>query len=482
MVKKLFLGVAILILGLLAIIAYNIRSLESKQISVIAHRPEIEINEAAKRLSAAIQIETISYEDPQWFDTASFVAFHRLLKEAFPLVNERMKVDTISNFSLLFHWKGTNPDLKPAILLAHMDVVPVDTINESWDFPPFSGLIADGYINGRGALDDKLSLMGMLEAAEMLLEEGFAPERDWYFAFGHDEELYGKQGAVQIAKVLKDRGVNADFILDEGLVVTNGMVPGVEKAVALIGISEKGSATVRIKVAIAGGHSSMPEKENSLTVLAKAITAIQSSPFEAQITPPVEYFLSFVGPETNLIQKMAFSNRWLFESMILSTYQKTGAGSALVQSTIAPTLFHSGMKDNVIPAYAEAAVNLRLLPGLKLEEVIAHFNKVISDDRVSLTIDERSSEASPVASIETDGFKKIHQSIAEVFPEAIVSPSLVLATTDSRHYTSISENIYKFLPVSIASEDLSGIHGKNERLSLENYASCISFYYQLMKK
>lgn len=482
MVKKLFLVVAVLLVGILAFIAYNVQTLESKQIKAVPDRPSLNLDDAANRLSKAIQIQTVSHEDPALFDSASFMAFHTLLKESFPQITKAMDVDTINNFSLLFHWNGTNSDLKPAILLAHMDVVPVDTINESWDFPPFSGLIADGYINGRGALDDKLSLMGMLEAAEMLLEEGFAPERDWYFAFGHDEELYGKQGAMQIAELLKNRGVNADFILDEGLVVTNGMVPGVEKPVALIGISEKGRATVRLKVAIPGGHSSMPEKENSLTVLTKAITAIQSSPFEAQISPPVEYFLSFVGPETNLIQKMAFSNRWLFESMVLSTYQKTGAGSALVQSTIAPTLFHSGIKDNVIPAFAEAAVNLRLLPGLKLDEVIAYFSRVISDDRVILSIDEISSEASPVASIETDGFKKIHQSIAEVFPEAIVSPSLVLATTDSRHYTSISENIYKFLPVSIASEDLSGIHGKNERLSLENYASCISFYYQLMKK
>ncbi|MCF8295859.1 MAG: M20 family peptidase [Bacteroidales bacterium] len=482
MAKKVLRVFGVVVLIVLGVVFWNMSRLSSKQLEVAAARPQFPIQELAERLSRAIQIQTVSFEDSALIDTAAFLAFHEHIRQSFPLVMQHLHLEVINSYSLLFHWQGKDASLNPAILLAHMDVVPVDTINETWDFPPFAGLIRDGFICGRGSLDDKLSVMGMLEAVELLLSEGFQPQHDWYFAFGHDEELTGRQGAVQLKSYLQQKGVKASFILDEGLVVTNGMVPGITAPVALIGISEKGYLTLKLEVSLPGGHSSMPEPENALTVLAKAITAIQAKPFRPEISEPVESFISYVGPEAPFVLKLAFANRWLFESMILSTYQKSAAGSALVQSTIAPTILKAGVKENVIPSYATAAVNLRLLPGLSIEEVLNHFTEVIADERVKIIVIGAPKEASPVASVETEAFAAIHTSIREVFPDAKVAPSLVLATTDSRHYTELSDNIYKFLPVSIDSEDISGIHGKNEKISLENYASCISFYYQLMKK
>lgn len=482
MTKKIFRGFLLLVLAVIAIILVNVFMLSSKQLDIPAAAPQIAVDSAAVHLSKAIQIQTVSYGDASKIDTMAFLELHELIRSSFPAVMENLSMEIVNKYSLLFHWKSENPSAEPIILLGHMDVVPVDTLHEHWDFPPFAGIIDNQYIYGRGALDDKLSVFGILEAAEQLLKDGYRPKQDIYFAFGHDEELTGEQGAVQLKNTLLERGIKAAFILDEGLVVTNGMVPGVQKPVALIGISEKGYLTIKLEVTMEGGHSSMPEKENALTVLAKAITALQQNQFKPQITPPVEHFIEFIRPETSFILKMAFANRWLFENMILSTYQKSAAGAALVQSTISPTIFDAGFKENVIPAYATAAVNLRLLPGLKIQDVLDYFKEVINDERVTISVSGLPKEASPVASVEEPAFQSIHQSIREVFPEALVAPSMVLATTDSRHYTELSSSIYKFLPVSIDGTAIKSIHGKNEKISIDNYSSCISFYYQLMKK
>jgi len=482
MAKKILRGFLLLVLVVVAVVMIKVFLLSSKQIETPEGRPEIALDSAAVHLSKAIQIQTVSYEDVSKVDTLAFLQLHELIRSSFPTVMENLSMEVVNKYSLLFHWKAENPVAEPIVFLGHMDVVPVDTLHDSWDFPPFAGIIDSQFIYGRGALDDKLSVFGILEAAEQLLKDGYHPKQDIYFAFGHDEELTGEQGAVQLKNTLLQRGIKAAFILDEGLVVTNGMVPGVKKPVALIGISEKGYLTLKLEVQMEGGHSSMPDKENAVSVLAKAINALQEHPFKAQITPPVDHFIDFIGPEASFVLKMAFANRWLFENMILSTYQKTGAGAALVQSTISPTIFNAGFKENVVPAYASAAVNLRLLPGLKIQEVMDYFQEVIDDERVEISVSGSPKEASPVASIDHPAFQSIHQSIREIFPDALVAPSLVLATTDSRHYTELCSSIYKFLPVAIDGTDIKSIHGKNEKISLDNYSACISFYYQLMKK
>lgn len=479
MLKKIFLVILSFVIILAATILVRTLSLNSKQL-VIAPVEKVTIpDEVALRLSEAIQIRTISYEDSQNSHEAAFDSLHAFLSEEYPLVDSLLTKETINRFGLLYFWQGTDPDLKPAILCAHQDVVPVEA--DKWDFPPFSGIIQDGFIHGRGSLDDKLSVLGILEATEILLREGFTPERSWYFAFGFDEELMGQEGAVKIVEHLKDKGVEAEFVLDEGLVVTEDMVPGIEKPVALIGVSEKGYLTVELSVEAEGGHSSMPAKDNAITILSKAISKIQGNPFKPEISPPVELFLDHIGPEAAFALKMASANRWIFESVVIGSYQATPAGSALVTTTISPTIFKAGIKENIIPTEARAIINLRLLPGMSFENVLAHFKKSVNDERVNMKITGFPKEASPVASLENPGYLTIEKTIRQVFPEAIVAPSLVLATTDSRYYSPISANIYKFLPVQLFKKDIDGIHGVNEKLSVEGYKDCIRFYYWLLK-
>ncbi|MCF8370958.1 MAG: M20 family peptidase [Bacteroidales bacterium] len=479
MLKKILRIIFSLLLIIIAIILVRTFSLDSKQLNISPVEKIAISDEVANRLSKAIQIKTISYEDSINPQVSAFDSLHNFLVNEFPLVDSILEKEVINRFSLLYFWKGKNPDLKPAILCAHQDVVPVE--EEKWDFPPFDGIIKDGIVHGRGSLDDKLSVLGILEATEILLQEGFSPERSWYFAFGHDEELMGQEGAMQIVEYLSGKGIEAEFILDEGLVVTEGMVPGIEKPVALIGITEKGYLTVELGVEAEGGHSSMPGKENAITILSKAISRIHENAFKPQISPPVELFLDYIGPEAPFTLKMASANRWLLEPVVIGSYQATAAGNALVTTTSATTIFKSGIKENVIPTEARAVINLRLLPGVTFDAVLAHFKKSVDDERVKIEIIGFPKEASPVASLDNTGYLAIEKTIRQVFPDAIVAPSLVLATTDSRHYTPLSANIYKFLPVQLFKKDIDGIHGINEKLSVEGYKDCIRFYYRLLK-
>ncbi len=477
--KRILLIISGIIVLLAAVVLFRTFTFESKQTDVVPYTKMAIDDLAARRLSEAIQIKTISYDDSVKQSYVEILKLHDFLTKEFPFVDSLIEKEIINQYSLLYHWKGTNPNLQPAMILAHLDVVPVEA--GKWDFPPFAGLIKDGYIHGRGSLDDKLSVLGILEAAEKLLLEGFFPERSWYFAFGHDEEISGRQGAFKIVDYLEARGIHAGFILDEGLVVTEGMVPGIDDPVALIGISEKGYMTIELSVEEAGGHSSMPAPENAITILSNAIDNLTESPFEAEISEPVGLFLEHIGPEASFTLRMASANRWLFEQLVIGTYKASPAGNALVSTTIAPTIFKSGIKENYIPTEARAIVNLRLLPGITFDDIIAHFNKVIDDNRVNIKTTGYPKQASPVASLQNNGYQTIEKTIRQIFPDAIVAPSLVLATTDSRHYTSISENIYKFLPVQLTSKDIDGIHGVNEKLSIEGYKNCIRFYYQLIK-
>jgi len=386
----------------------------------------------------------------------------------------------ISEFSLLYTWKGKNSALKPVILMAHMDVVPAGE-SDSWQKKPFSGENDGTYIWGRGTLDDKSSMISILEAVEKLISENYQPDRTIYFAFGHDEELGGLRGAQVIASKLKERGVTAEFILDEGMLITLGIVPMINKPVALIGTSEKGYLSVKLSVEMSGGHSSTPEKESAIIVLSKSINKMLDKQMKARISGPVKDFVRYIGPEMPFYAKAIFANSWLFKNLILKIYTGTSTGNALVRTTTSPTIIHAGIKDNVIPTKAEAVVNFRILPGETSADVLQHLTRVISDQRVKITSLEGFIEPSPTSPVDVAGFKTISATIRQVFQETIVSPTLMLSSSDSRNFSAISNNIFRFIPQVVASEDIARIHGLNERIKISDFMRSIGFYYQLIK-
>jgi carboxypeptidase PM20D1 len=325
-------------------------------------------------------------------------------------------------------------------------------------------------------------MISILEAVEKLISEGFKPDRTVYLAFGHDEEIDGFNGAKTTAASLKDRGVEAEFVLDEGMAITSGMVPMIKKNVAMIGTSEKGYLSVKLTAEMRGGHSSSPEKESAITVMNSAITNLVNNQMKAKITGPLNGFMSSIGPEMPFYARAVFANKWIFKRMLINIYKGSSAGNALVRTTTSATMFHAGIKDNIIPEKAEAVVNFRILPGETSNDVLAHISKVINDKRVIISpLDEGRSEPSPVSPAGAAGFRYISQAIQQVFPGTIVAPTMALVPSDSRHFTQLSKNIYRFAPIFVDSEVMSRIHGPNERISIADFKRGIGFYYRLLQ-
>jgi carboxypeptidase PM20D1 len=438
------------------------------------------LNQSVINLSESIKFKTVSYTNQDNIDLLEFEKLHTFLEKAYPLIHKKLKREKI-NQSLLYKWEGKNRELKPIILMAHMDVVPIEKETQSsWLEEPFSGNIKNGYIWGRGSIDDKASVISILEACEKLLKENFIPERTIYFAFGHDEEIGGENGAKKISKLLEKNNIEAEFILDEGLSVTDKIIPKLEKKAALIGITEKGYASVELSIDIDGGHASMPDKENSITILSKAINKLNDNKPKSKITPTVKKFFENIGSEMPFPEKIIFSNLWLFEPLVINIFENTRTGNATLRTTTAITMFNSGVKDNVIPTQAKAVINFRILTGESSKELLKYVKDTINDNRIKVSFLSQINEPSEVSSTDSIGYKVIESTIKEVFDNTIVAPSMVLAGTDSKHYNKVSKDIYRFQPITLNNEDIGKIHGINERISIEYYLKSIDFYYKLM--
>ncbi|UKJ05999.1 M20 family peptidase [Solitalea lacus] len=476
MIKRFLLFLLITIGVLVGIIAFKTLTFKSKQPEVEVINP-IEVGQkAVVNFQTAIKLKTISYDDTSKIDTTQFTANLKFMETAYPNVNKFLQKEVVNKYSLLYTWQGKNPKLKPIILMGHMDVVPVEEESKQyWKADPFGGEIKQDTIWGRGCVDDKITVITIMEAVERLTAEGFQPEQTIYLAFGHDEEISGKQGAAEIASLLKSRGVKAEFVMDEGGLIIDGILPG--KPIALIGTAEKGYLTIDLDVNSPGGHSSAPGKETAIDIISSTIEKIRNNPFKGTFTTPTLELTEYLGPEMSPFLKVIFANRWLTKPLIQREYEKTDRGYAQFHTTIAPTILKSGFKDNVIPSVATAAINFRILPGETPETVIEQVRKVVNDARVKITPREVSkANPSKISSTTAKGFIAIAKTNRQLHPDMPVSPFLLIALTDSRHYADITENIYRYAP-----SKLIGYHDINERIAVTDYKSAIAFYYQLIK-
>ncbi len=380
--KKLGLTLLAFILLFVGFLLVKTFTFTSRQLQVDLVEKIIIPDSAIERLQKALRIKTISFQTEEDFDSTQFQVFNQFLENQYPSIDSLLDHKVFNEYSHLYKWQGSKGQLKPIVLIGHIDVVPIAS-PEKWSVDPFSAEIKDGKIWGRGTIDDKFSVIGILEAVEMLLKSNFQPERTIYLSFGHDEELGGEKGAVLIAHYLKNQGVEAEFVLDEGYAITQKLIPGMTPDVAMIGIAEKGSATIEFTVDMEGGHSSQPAKETAIDVLANAISKLKANPLEATLSVPMQGFMDQLGPEMGFINKMAFANRSIFKGMIINTYENaSGAGNALVRTTTSPTIFEGGIKENVIPTYARAVVNFRIIPGQTANDIMEHAKTVMADERV----------------------------------------------------------------------------------------------------
>jgi carboxypeptidase PM20D1 len=447
--------------------------------------PPIALDEAGAvdRMAGALRIPTVSYGEPEKNDPAQLDAFAGYLRRSFPRAHAALTREQVGK-SLLFTWTGQDPVAAPLLLLAHMDVVPIEPGTEQkWTHPPFGGVVADGAIWGRGARDDKSSVVALLESAEWLLAQGFRPTRTVYLAFGHDEEIGGVDGAQKIAALLRARGVTNADLLDEGsAVLTGGIVPGVRRPVAAIMTAEKGYFTVKMTTRAEGGHSSRPPPVTAVSRLARAVARVQQNPLPTRLVSPVTDMFDRLAPEMPLANRLVLANRWLFSPLIRRQLAANQTSNTLVRTTTATTVFQAGIKDNVLPSEAMALVNFRLLPGDTMAGVLTHLRQVIADDGVELAeYGGFGQEATAVSSIDNEAFRLLERTVREIFPDAVVSTGLVTGATDARNYAGVYANRYNFSPSAITPEDLPTIHGTDERIGVGNYLGMVRFYVQLLR-
>ncbi|MEX0680426.1 MAG: M20 family peptidase [Balneolales bacterium] len=442
----------------------------------------VDIDKAVKRLSGAIRFETISTQSYDEFDAGAFISMHRFLQSEFPLVHEKLDKEVVNDYSLIFTWKGSRPELKPVMLTCHLDVVPVEPGTEKdWTHPPFEGKISDGYIWGRGTMDVQGGLLAIMEAVEMLLANEFTPERTIILGFGHDEEVDGDRGAFGIAQALKDRGVELEFLLDEGTPIVHDVMPELPNPVALVAVAEKGYLSLELISNSEGGHSSVPQGITAIAVLSEAIYRLENNPMNGKVTGLVKKTMESIGPQMPFLYRVIMANLWLFRPLVQRELARRPATKAALSTTIATTIFESGVKENVLPTQARAIVNFRIHPNDTIERVITHVKETIRDCGVEIRVLFGSIDPSHISDMEHTAYKSLRNTIKQVFPEVVVAPTLMVGATDARHYSALTDNIYRFIPLRAEESDLDRVHGTNERLSKENYHEMILFYRKLIQ-
>lgn len=437
--------------------------------------------DVVQRFAGAVKLHTVSTgEAPP--SAEDLDAFHAYLAQQFPRVHHELQVEQVGHGALLFTWKGQDAAAAPIVLMAHQDTVPVDADTRSrWSRDPWSGEVADGVVWGRGALDDKASLVSILEAAEQLLQQGFQPKRTLYFAFGSDEERGGEQGAVAIVALLKQRGIHAQLVLDEGGAYTNGLMPGVAGDLAMVGIAEKGYVSVTLSVQANGGHSSQPPPQSAIGILSQALVRLEAKQMPARLAPTATAMFDALAPLLPFPARMAVRNRWLLGGVLIGQLSKTPSGNAMVRTTTAETTFNAGVKDNVLPTVAKATVNFRILPGDSVASVLEHVRNVIADPRVTVTPGGEQNEPSPTSPVNGEGLQLVRKTIGQVSPGVPVVPYLVTAATDASHYVPVSAEQLRFVPYHLTPTTIERFHGINEGIPVIDYLNCVQFAAQFMR-
>jgi carboxypeptidase PM20D1 len=488
MIRRLLLWIMAALVLLAAVLLVNTLRKGSRQLDV-QPIPELAFDKAAaaERLAEAVRARTVSSLTDPTLNVDQFQQLHAMLQARYPKAHTVLKREVVNELSLLYTWQGSDASLRPILLMAHQDVVPVSPGTESqWSVDAFSGTVKDGFVWGRGAWDNKGNLIAQLEAVELLAGAGFKPQRSIYLVSGADEEVGGHRGAQRIAEMLKERGVRLEFVIDEGMVIADGMIPGLRPPAAIVGVAEKGYVSALLKVTAAPGHSSMPPLAgtSAIAMMSAALQRIDAQPMPAQIGGVAREMFTTLAPEMNGFLRVAFSNLWLFGPVVQKQLEAGAGTNALLRTTTALTMAHAGNKENVLPGVAEATVNFRLLPGdtiaAVLERMRGQVAAVIGSGQFELVASPGASEATPISPSGSESFKLLNRTIREVFPGVVVTPGLYLAGSDSVHFLGLSDNVFRFSPVRVTSQDVGRLHGTNERISVDNLAELIRFYHRLL--
>jgi carboxypeptidase PM20D1 len=439
----------------------------------------VDAQQVAEHLAASVRCKTVPLDEQGTPDPEAFAQLHKFLEETYPLVHQKLRREVVNGYSLVYIWQGSRADLDPVMLMAHQDVVSADPTE--WTYPPFDGVIADGFIWGRGTLDIKNQLIGIMDAAEILLQGGFRPERTILFGLGHDEETGGVNGCKIIGQMLKERGIHLAGIVDEGGGIMAGLAAGVRGEIALIGVSEKGYLTVEFTVNGQPGHSSTPPPQTSIGILARALARLEAHPMPTHLRR-LRPLYHGIGKAAPLYIQIPFANIWLFGPLLKRWLVPKPEMNASMRTTTALTIINGGVEDNTIPAEAKAIVNFRLLPGDTIAEVLWHIKKVIKDERVKFKpVEGKYNEALPVSPTNVTAYQSLRNVIRQIFDNPPVAPYVMLGGTDCQHFVPVCDHIYRFTSV-VMDESFMGLeHGIDERIPVEAMGKMVKFYAQLMQ-
>ena len=439
---------------------------------------EFDRDAAVARFAKMIRCKTVSYKDERLEEREEFDKFIALLAELYPNVHKTCAVEKMGRSGILFSLKGKS-DAAPVVFMSHYDVVPAD--EASWDNPAFEGVIKDGELWGRGTLDTKATLCGVMEAAETLISQGFVPDNDLYFSFSGDEEVFGPTAPAMVAE-LKKRGIRPAMTLDEGGAVVSGVFPGVTRPCALVGTAEKGMLVAELTAESRGGHASMPPPHTSVGVLARAVTRIEGRPFKRRLTPPVATMFDTLGRHSTLIYKLVIANLWCFLPVLDKVFRRSGGEmNAMLRTTCAFTMMEGSSASNVLPPLAKVSANIRLIGGDTPGGAVEYMKLAAGDDDVGYGV-VYGMDPSPDSPANGAGWDALKDAIALTWPGAIITPYLMFACSDSRHYCDICERVYRFSAMTLTKEQRATIHGHNERIPLESLGKVIEFYIRLMGK
>ena len=476
MIGWIILGCVALFLAVLLIRAAAFRPKAQKPLS--QETVEFDWEAGIDALQQLVRCKTISYNDKSMEDEEEFRKLIDLLPTLYPKVWETCSFRELPDRALLFCWPGKS-QAAPSVMMAHYDVVPVN--EDSWDKPPFAGIIEDGVLWGRGTLDTKVTFNGVLSAANHLIGQGFVPENDIYFAFSGGEEVNG-MGAVNIVNFFKENNIQPALVVDEGGAVVENVFPGVKAPCGMIGIAEKGMMNVCYSTRSNGGHASAPSPKTPITTLAEACRNVVKHPFKMHITKPAAEMFDTLGRHSGFVFRLLFANLWLFKP-VLNLYCNLCGGeiNALVRTTTAFTMMEGSNARNVIPAEAKLISNMRLNPADSVESATAYLKKVVGDESVEITVLE-SFEPSPISETGCAAWEKVADAVAETWPGCIVSPYLMVQCSDSRHYRDLSSHVYRFSAMDMTAEERKSIPGNNEKIRLETIGRATEFYIRLMRK
>jgi len=477
MIKRIAIGLALVLVVIAGIVlTRTVRmSHDMPEIGPVAQH-DFNEDEVVERMSEALQFPTVSFQDRADMEEDAFEGWISFVEASFPTMHETLEHERIGDYTLLYRWEGQNAELKPGMMMGHYDVVPVEEHTETeWTHPPYSGAIADGYIWGRGALDDKGGLMSTFEAIEHLVASGFEPERTMYIAANHDEEVGGQAGASVVADTLEARGTELAFLVDEGLPVAEEIIEGIESPLAMIGVAEKGQVTLELSIIREGGHASMPPQETAIGELARAVRQLKDNPMPGRFGDLVQSTFDPISVELPFVYRAALANLWLMRPVIESQLSQIPHTNAALRTTIAPTLFQSGMKTNVLPARARAVINFRIHPNDTVASVVEHVETSIENPAVTIRRMNGAREASAVSDTEARAYQQLKRAVWETFDEIPIAPSIFVAATDTRHFLDLTDNIYRFRPIRATPDDRGRIHGTDERVRVDNYVEMVQF-------